>query len=167
VVSAIADILQNWVLEISKHPDRKRTYMSIETKDDFLVLLMSESDEFRKRVARVSQPAESIFRSIDTGHRSRNIQKALQRIMVKEFISIREAHLLLCCSDGHIRNLVDKAGRRRLHIPSLFSIWMVSRFFHRVKLLELAQSNQSKSYEPYRSSFFKLGVNLNFHPSDA
>jgi hypothetical protein len=40
--------------------------------------------------------------------------------MVKEFISIREAHLLLCCSKGHIRNLVDKARKEKTSHPIPF-----------------------------------------------
>ena len=76
--------------------------MSIETKDDFLFLLDERIKRISKEVAAelVSQPNQSSDPLIEDVEAA-NIQKALQRIMVKEFISIREAHLLLCCSDGH------------------------------------------------------------------
>jgi len=51
-----------------------------------------------------------------------NIQNAFQRIMVKEFISIREAHRLLCCPDGYVRNLVDKARKKTSHPIPFFDL---------------------------------------------
>jgi hypothetical protein len=88
--------------------------MSIESKDDFLVLLDERIRRISKEVAAelVSQPNQSSDPLIEHVEAA-NIQKALQRIIVKELISIREAHLLLCCSDGHIRNLVDKARKTK------------------------------------------------------
>ena len=88
--------------------------MSIESKDDFLALLDERIRRISQEVAAelVSQPSQSSDPLIEEVEAA-NIQKALQRIMVKEFISIREAHLLLCCSDGHIRNLVDKARNKK------------------------------------------------------
>jgi len=89
--------------------------MSIDSKDDFLVLLDERIRRISKEVAAelVGQPSQSSDLLIEDVEAA-NIQKALQRIMVKEFISIREAHLLPCCSDGHIRNLVDKGRNKKL-----------------------------------------------------
>ena len=88
--------------------------MNIESKDDFLVLLDERIRRISKEVAAelVGHPSQSAGLLIPDVEAA-NIQKALQRIMVKEFISIREAHLLLCSSDGHIRNLVDKARKKK------------------------------------------------------
>src|SRR5882762_6380230 len=95
--------------------------MSIESKDDFLVLLNERIRRISKEVAAelVGQPSQSSDPLIEDIEAA-NIQKALQRIMVKEFISIREAHFLLCCSDGHIRNLVDKARKKKTSYPIAF-----------------------------------------------
>jgi len=97
--------------------------MNIESKDDFPVLLDERIRRISKEVAAagVGQARDSSDRLIEETE-AVNIQKALQRIMVKEFISIREAHLLLCCSDGHIRNLVDKARKKKTPHAILFSI---------------------------------------------
>jgi hypothetical protein len=109
--------------------------MSIETKDDFLVLL----DE---RIRKISM--EVAAKLVGQPNQSSDIQKALQRIMVKEFISIREAHLLLCCSDGHIRNLVDKARKKKTSHPIPFLDLDGVTVFHRVKLLEWAEQPKQK-----------------------
>jgi len=85
--------------------------------------------------------------------------------MVKEFISIREAHLLLACSDGHIRNLVDKARKKKTSHPIPFLDLDGVTVFHRSKLLEWAEQPKQK-LRALQSSFSKLGVNLNFHPSE-
>ena len=97
--------------------------MSIESKDDFLVLLDERIRRISKEVAveLVGPPSQSSDPLIEDTEAA-NIQKALQRMMVKEFSSIRETHLLLCCSDGHIRNLVDKARKKRTSHPIPFSI---------------------------------------------
>ena len=97
--------------------------MSIETKDNFLALLDERIRRISKEVSAelVGQPGQSSDPLIEDIEAA-NIQKALQRIMVKEFISIREAHLLLCCSDGHIRNLVDKARKNKTSLAIPFSI---------------------------------------------
>jgi hypothetical protein len=59
--------------------------------------------------------------------------------MIKEYISIREAHLLLNCSDGHIRNLVDKARKKKTPHPIPFLDLDGVTVFQRVKLLEWAE----------------------------
>lgn len=43
---------------------------------------------------------------------ARRLQQTLQRIMSKEFISAKEAAVLLNCSERHIHNLVDRARRQ-------------------------------------------------------
>lgn len=102
------------ILAVGTSPLQKETFMSLETKDDFLLLLDERIRRISKEVAAelVGHPSQSAGLLIEDVEAA-NIQKALQRIMVKEFISIREAHLLLCCSDGHIRNLVDKARKNK------------------------------------------------------
>ncbi len=119
--------------------------MSLENKDDLLGLL----DERIRRISRevaaelIGQGNGSSTPSIEDIE-AVNIQKALQRIMVKEFISIREAHLLLCCSDGHIRNLVDKARKKKTSHPIPFLDLDGVTVFQRVKLLEWAEQPKQK-----------------------
>jgi hypothetical protein len=114
--------------------------MSTENKDDLVTVF----DERIRRISReiaeevlgeARQPLDSSVKDIDAA----NIQKALQRIMIKEFISIREAHLLLGCSDGHIRNLVDKARRKKTSHPIPFLDLDGVTVFQRLKLLEWAE----------------------------
>jgi len=123
----------------------KDTYMSIESKDNFLALLDERIRRISKEVSAelVGQPGQSSDPLIEDIEAA-NIQKALQRIMVKEFISIREAHLLLCCSDGHIRNLVDKARKKKTSHPIPFLDLDGVTVFHRVKLLEWAEQPKQK-----------------------
>ncbi|MCA1632628.1 MAG: hypothetical protein LC802_02660 [Acidobacteria bacterium] len=96
--------------------------MSMESKDDFVTVI----DERIRRISRevteemlgiARQPAELLVKDVE----ALNIRESLQRIMVKEFISIKEAHLLLGCSDGHIRNLVDKARKKKTSHPIPFA----------------------------------------------
>lgn len=119
--------------------------MSIENKDDLLGLLDERIRRISKEVAveLVGQGRKSSDPLIEDLEAA-NIQKALHRIMVKEFISIREAHLLLCCSDGHIRNLVDKARKKRTSHPIPFLDLDGVTVFQRVKLLEWAEQPKQK-----------------------
>ena len=112
---------------------------------EMLVLLDERIKRISKEVAAelIGQPSQSsdpLIGDIEAA----NIQKALQRIMVKEFISIREAHLLLCCSDGHIRNLVDKARKKKTSHPIPFLDLDGVTVFQRVKLLEWAEQPKQK-----------------------
>lgn len=114
--------------------------MSIETKDDLVTLLDERIRRISKEVATEvlgNAPQSSDLFIKDT--EAANIQQALQRIMIKEFISIREAHLLLGCSDGHIRNLVDKARKKKTSHPIPFLDLDGVTVFQRVKLLEWAE----------------------------
>jgi hypothetical protein len=114
--------------------------MNTENKDDLVTLLDERIRRISKEVAtevlgKAPQPSD-IF-TIDM--EAANVQQALQRIMIKEFISIREAHLLLGCSDGHIRNLVDKARKKKTSHPIPFLDLDGVTVFQRVKLLEWAE----------------------------
>ena len=57
----------------------------------------------------------------------------------KEFITVKEAHVLLGCSDGHIRNLVDKARKGRTSYPIPFLDLDGVTIFPLAKLLEWAE----------------------------
>lgn len=114
--------------------------MSIESKDDLVTLLDERIRRISKEVATevlgsAPQPSDLFIKDTEAA----NIQQALQRIMIKEFISIREAHLLLGCSDGHIRNLVDKARKKKTSHPIPFLDLDGVTVFQRVKLLEWAE----------------------------
>lgn len=114
--------------------------MSIENKDDLVTLLDERIRRISKEVAveilgNAPQSSDLFIKDTEAA----NIQQALQRIMIKEFISIREAHLLLGCSDGHIRNLVDKARKKKTSHPIPFLDLDGVTVFQRVKLLEWAE----------------------------
>jgi len=114
--------------------------MSTENKDDLVTVFDERIRRISREIAQevfgeARQPLDLSVKDIDAA----NIQKALQRIMIKEFISIREAHLLLGCSDGHIRNLVDKARRKKTSHPIPFLDLDGVTVFQRLKLLEWAE----------------------------
>ena len=64
------------------------------------------------------------------------IQHSLQRIMCKEFISAKEAAVLLNCSERHIHNLVDRARRQIGDNPIPFRKVGEVTTFLRTELLE-------------------------------
>jgi acetamidase/formamidase len=66
----------------------------------------------------------------------------LERINAKDFISTKEAAFLLSCSDGHIRNLVDKAKKGTTKYPIPFRDLDGVTSFNRIELL--AWSEQPK-----------------------
>ena len=45
------------------------------------------------------------------------LRRRLAIVNAKEFITIREAALLLSCSDGHLRNLIKKAFQNKTKRP--------------------------------------------------
>lgn len=51
-----------------------------------------------------------------------NLQQRLHRIMCKEFISAKEAAVLLNCSERHIHNLVDRARRPYTNVGKAFGV---------------------------------------------
>jgi hypothetical protein len=64
------------------------------------------------------------------------LQRGLQRIMCKEFISAKEAAVLLNCSERHIHNLVDRARRQIGDNPIPFRKVGEVTTFLRTELLE-------------------------------
>ena len=119
--------------------------MSIENNNDLVALLDERIRRISKEVAnevlgKALQPSDLFIKDMEAA----NVQQALQRIMIKEFISIREAHLLLGCSDGHIRNLVDKARKKKTSHPIPFLDLDGVTVFQRVKLLEWAERPKEK-----------------------
>ena len=119
--------------------------MSIENNNDLVALLDERIRRISKEVAgemlgKAPQPSDLFIKDMEAA----NVQSALQRILIKEFISIKEAHLLLGCSDGHIRNLVDKARKKKTSHPIPFLDLDGVTVFQRVKLLEWAERPKQK-----------------------
>ncbi len=67
---------------------------------------------------------------------ARRLHQVLQRIMAKEFISAKEAAVLLNCSERHIHNLVDRARRQISDNPIPFRKIGETTTFLRSELLE-------------------------------
>ena len=74
---------------------------------------------------------------------ARKLQQTLQRIMSKEFISAREAAVLLNCSERHIHNLVDRARRQIDDNPIPFRKIGETTSFLRIELLEWTRRQSS------------------------
>jgi len=71
------------------------------------------------------------------------LQHCLQRIMCKEFISAKEAAVLLNCSERHIHNLVDRARRQIGDNPIPFRKVGEVTTFLRTELLEWTKGRSS------------------------
>jgi flagellar biosynthesis component FlhA len=71
------------------------------------------------------------------------LQHRLQRIMSKEFISAKEAAVLLNCSERHIHNLVDRARRQIGDNPIPFRKVGEVTTFLRTELLEWTKERSS------------------------
>lgn len=71
------------------------------------------------------------------------LQRYLQRIMCKEFISAKEAAVLLNCSERHIHNLVDRARRQIGDNPIPFRKVGEVTTFLRTELLEWTKGRSS------------------------
>ena len=71
------------------------------------------------------------------------LQHRLQRIMSKEFISAKEAAVLLNCSERHIHNLVDRARRQIGDDPIPFRKVGEVTTFLRTELLEWTKGRSS------------------------
>lgn len=71
------------------------------------------------------------------------LQHCLQRIMCKEFISAKEAAVLLNCSERHIFNLVDRARRQIGDNPIPFRKVGEVTAFLRTELLEWTKGRSS------------------------
>ena len=71
------------------------------------------------------------------------LQQCLHRIMCKEFISAKEASVLLNCSERHIHNLVDRARRQIGDNPIPFRKVGEVTTFLRTELLEWTKGRSS------------------------
>ena len=71
------------------------------------------------------------------------LQHCLQRIVCKEFISAKEAAVLLNCSERHIHNLVDRARRQIGDNPIPFRKVGEVTTFLRTELLEWTKGRSS------------------------
>ena len=93
---------------------------------------------------RNSDPRAAQAVATGRSHAHTSLRDDLERIKAKEFISTREAHLLLGCSDGHIRNLVDKARMGKASHPIPFLDLDGVTVFPLTKLLEWAERPKRK-----------------------
>jgi hypothetical protein len=87
-----------------------------------------------REVVKNAQAEQAIRADLKT----QQISEIQQRIMAKEFVSIKEVALLLNCSDGHVRNLVHKAQSGKASNPIPFLDLDGVTVFPRLKLLEWA-----------------------------
>jgi hypothetical protein len=74
---------------------------------------------------------------------TQKLHQALQHIMLKEFISAKEAAILLNCSERHIHNLVDRARRQIGDHPIPFRKIGETTTFQRTELLEWTKGQSS------------------------
>lgn len=74
---------------------------------------------------------------------ARRLQQTIQRIMSKEFVSAKEAAVLLNCSERHIHNLVDRARREIDDNPIPFRKIGETTSFLRAELLEWTRRQSS------------------------
>jgi len=105
-------------------------------RDDIGILLDERIRKISKEVI-VQELASSKLSDVpivDT--ELRKIHQTLQRIMLKEFISAKEAAILLNCSERHIHNLVDRARRQIGDHPIPFRKIGETTTFLRTELLE-------------------------------
>ena len=111
--------------------------MTGDGNEDLLLMM----DERIRRIAKEvleecrTNPAQPVS-ATDEVHR---IGETLQKIMAKEFVSIKEVALLLNCSDGHVRNLVGKAQKGKATNPIPYLDLDGVTVFPRLKLLEWAE----------------------------
>jgi hypothetical protein len=120
--------------------------MNTEGQDSLVTLLDERIRRISREVVeeeRAKERGSANSHAVD-GPDGQNLREALRQIMSKEFISVREARLLLGCSDGHIRNLVDKARKGKTTYPIPFLDLDGVSVFPRVKLLEWAERPKRK-----------------------
>lgn len=118
--------------------------MRAETEENLVFLL----DERIRRISR-----EVLEQQIAQGRgatdplvidqEARRLQQTLQRIMSKEFVSAKEAAVLLNCSERHIHNLVDRARREIDDYPIPFRKIGETTSFRRTELLEWTRGRSS------------------------
>lgn len=118
--------------------------MSAETEENLVFLL----DERIRRISRevleqqiAQERGATDLLVID--QEARRLQQTLQRIMSKEFVSAKEAAVLLNCSERHIHNLVDRARRQIDDNPIPFRKIGETTSFLRIELLEWTRGQSS------------------------
>jgi len=107
-------------------------------KDDLLSLFDARIRRIAKQVLEEVQKSD-IQPELSSDLEVRQFSERLQRIMAKEFVSTKEVALLLNCSAGHVRNLVDKAQKSKASHPIPFFDLDGVTVFPRLKLLEWAK----------------------------
>lgn len=105
--------------------------------DERIRRILRETLEEQRTEAR--QPGGSLIADTE----ARRLQQILQRIMSKEFISAKEAAVLLNCSERHIHNLVDRARRQIGDHPIPFRKIGETTTFLRTELLEWTRGESS------------------------
>ena len=119
--------------------------MKTENTDILLSLLDDRIRRISTEVVRQEQSAHERLAPVTTSASEHlKLSEALRRIMVKEFVSVREAALLLNCSDGHVRNLVNKAQKGKAACPIPFLDLDGVTVFPRTRLLEWAAQPKRK-----------------------
>lgn len=117
----------------------------VEVKDAFVMALEERMRAVAREVfAEQIKQGQTAVRLPAGGHEADELREALKRIRVKEFITIREAHVLLGCSDGHIRNLVNKARKGKTSHPIPFLDLDGVTVFPLTKLLAWAERPKVK-----------------------
>jgi hypothetical protein len=111
--------------------------MTADSNDELLLMI----DERIRRVARevLEECRSNPPQTASTSDEVHCIGQTLQKIMAKEFVSIKEVALLLNCSDGHVRNLVGKAQKGKATNPIPYLDLDGVTVFPRLKLLEWAE----------------------------
>lgn len=117
--------------------------MDIEAAENLIISLDEHIRTISKQVLEEQRTEERATDSVTTDSETLKLQQVLQRIMSKEFISAKEAAVLLNCSELHIHNLVDRARRQIGDHPIPFRKVGETTTFLRTELLEWtkAQSN--------------------------
>lgn len=116
-----------------------------QVKDAFFTALEERMRAVAREVfAEQAVQGQSVARSVSDDYAAQEIGRTLRMIRAKEFITIREAHVLLGCSDGHIRNLVDKARKGKTSYPIPFLDLDGVTVFPIAKLLEWAERPKLK-----------------------
>jgi hypothetical protein len=113
------------------------------TEDENLLISL---DEHIRRISREILEQRFASERQDAGRvvldpEALHLQQVLQRIMSKEFISAKEAAILLNCSERHIHNLVDRARRQLDNHPIPFRKIGETTTFLRIELLEWTKGN--------------------------
>jgi Helix-turn-helix domain len=113
------------------------------TEDQNLLISL---DEHIRRVSKEVLEQRFVSEQQDAGRvvvdpEAQRLQQVLQRIMSKEFISAKEAAVLLNCSERHIHNLVDRARRQLDNHPIPFRKIGETTTFLRTELLEWTKGN--------------------------